>query len=570
MNIIVFDQHFASYSILKKSVSKKSIAISLLLTTLFTQSMARAEDSSDCRKLIKEATSLFARGKVIDASKLLEKGKNSCSNSAKYQLLLSTVLSRRHGFKVQAAEAARKATELDPGSKAAYLQLGVCLMALKDQEGAAGAFENLVRTDPTSYEAWSSLGQLYLTLGQAEKAKACAKKAACLEPESRSAQLNSISNLTSMGKLEEARSALIELINDDTLEPEFFILVAETARKSGAYEEAIKAADRALSSYPDSSKALRAKALSQLWLREYRDCLVTAKPLSNSADIRAFAHLKLGNLKEARSAYEIARKAENMSRLANLTGGLVSASEGKVAEAIAFLRKSLAENQMFAPGHIELARIYLSLGDSERAEEEASEVKRLPGFKASALALAGRAIIKKGQAKENLSRAREKLKEARKLEEKNPDALLGLALLDMKSGKIDQAYSFSKECLEVEPGNVDALLLSARVNAAKGNKKASTRDLKKARVLAPGAGIVSIAMAEQLLSEGKSEKAIKLLEGKIAESKEFPPLEFTLAKILDERGDRKAALVHFKNSLNKGLAGKNAREAKKAVKENVN
>lgn len=90
--------------------------------------------------------------------------------------------------------------------------------------------------------------------------------------------------------------------------------------------------------------------------------------------------------------------------------------------------------------------------------------------------------------------------------------------------------------------------------------------MKSARAAAPGDGSVIIAQAEQLIDEGDTHKAVKLLQGSLdAFSAQFPPLEYTLAKILNENGDKDSALKHFKNSLNKGLAGKNAKEARKAV-----
>ena len=548
----------------------KSLPVTILLALLLTQATPAARGESGCDQILKEATAQFARGKIIDASQTLEKGQKSCSQSSKYQLLLSTVLSRRHGFQVQAAEAARRATELDPQSRAAYLQLGVCLMALKDQEGAAGAFENLVKVDPTSYEAWSSLGQLYLAQGKGEEAKLCAKKAACLEPESRAAKLNSIKSLAKIGKFDQARGALKQLLDSDSLEPEFFILVAETAKDCGAYEEAIQAGDRVLQTYPQSQQALEAKAVSQLWLRQYKGCLETAASMKEPQEIQALAYLKLGNLKEARAAHQAIAKGSEESRLAQLGGGLIKLRDGNLSEALKKIEGSLAEDQLFAPSHMELARIYLALGDFKKAEEEASEVERLPSAKASALALLGRAIILKGQGLENLSLASKKLNEAHKLDEKNPDALIGLGLLKLKSGNVDQAKDYARQCLKVEPGNIDGLMLSARINFARGDKKAAARDLKNARAQAPGSGTVLVTMAEQLLSEGKADKAIKLLQSKVDSAGDYPPLEFTLAKILNEKGDKASAAVHFKNSLNKGLAGKNASEAKKAIKEIVN
>ncbi|MCA9815847.1 MAG: tetratricopeptide repeat protein [Cyanobacteria bacterium HKST-UBA01] len=530
---------------------------------------------SDCSAVIKEATSLFARGKVIDASRLLEENEKRCSNSAEYQLLLSTIMLRRHGksFIPRARQAAKRATELDPESKAAWLQLGICCQALEDNEGAAYAFEGLLKTDPTSYEAWSSLGQLYLALGKNKEAQICARKAACLEPESREARLKTIGSLARMGKLEEARGAVRSIIEDDSLEPEFFILVAEEAVNAGAFEEAIKAADRALATYPDDARSLKCRAISQLSLRRYKACLETTAKLRTSGKnldeafaLEAMANLKQGNAKGAALALAGGRKLNPANPRLLVVSGIINYRQGKVKEALADLKEALAENQLFPAAHLELARIYINLGDSKEALEEAMEIARNPEYKSTALAMEGKALMSRGSATEDLKSARKKLESALNKDEKNPEALLGLGELALKSSKVEDARKNAELCLKIEPGNTEAMVLLSRVKAASGDKKGAEKLMKSARAAAPGDGSVIIAQAEQLIDEGDTHKAVKLLQGSLdAFSAQFPPLEYTLAKILNENGDKDSALKHFKNSLNKGLAGKNAKEARKAV-----
>ena len=131
---------------LKSYVFRAYTGILLALTASLSVACnpSLAQEVTDCKSCIKKATILFSRGKIINASELLESWNGKCQNSAQFQLLRSTILSRRHGFKAQAAQAAKRACQLDPNSKAAHLQLGMCLMAQKDQEGAALAFQNLV------------------------------------------------------------------------------------------------------------------------------------------------------------------------------------------------------------------------------------------------------------------------------------------------------------------------------------------------------------------------------------------------------------------------------------------
>ena len=114
--------------------------------------------------------------------------------------------------------------------------------------------------------------------------------------------------------------------------------------------------------------ALEAKAVSQLWLRQYKGCLETAASMKEPQEIQALAYLKLGNLKEARAAHQAIAKGSEESRLAQLGGGLIKLRDGNLSEALKKIEGSLAEDQLFAPSHMELARIYLALGDFKKAE----------------------------------------------------------------------------------------------------------------------------------------------------------------------------------------------------------
>ena len=555
---------------------KRAVAVGLALFSLAQPLVLAGSESSDCSSCIKKATALFSKGEIIDASKLMEKHDIKCKDSFQFQLLYSIILSRRPGYKKQAAAAARNACRIDPGSATAHLQLGMCLLSLKDKEGAANAFSQLVQNDPTSYEGWSSLGLIYTELNMPREAKMCAQKAACLEPQSRDAKLKVASNLVQIGRLNEARDELTSLIMDDTLEPEFLILVAKEALRLGAYEEVIKAASKVMETYPDSQDTLKCLAQAQLWQRQYSKCLKTLDRLKSSKSDQALiqgmtacCHLHLGDMKLAQQARDLSLKADPSEPLAQLVKGILAFREGRVKEAISALRESLAQDQRFSPAHIVLSRLYMKLGDTETAFEEAQEVRRRPGYESEALALEGRVFLSSGFGTKNMTRAREKLVKALNIDEKNPDGLIGRSVVNMRAGNISEAEKLAGQVLKNEPGNVDALVMMARIMALKGDQNQSRMYMKKAEDLAPGDGDMLIARAEMLIDKGNVKKAISSLESSIATYKEFPRMQFTLAKILYEKGDRQGAVRYFKESLSGGLQGINAKEARRAIKEIV-
>lgn len=560
-----------------KALSFRSLGrqLSTLMITLgLLTGPASAQEVVDCASCIKKATSLFAQGKVIQASKLLESWSGKCGDSAKFQLLRSTILARRHGFKKEAVSAARKACQLDPESKAAHLQLGMYLMSMKDPDGAAVAFQKLVDIDPSSYEGWSALGQLYTQIGKHEQAKICSKKASCLEPESRHARLKVVTSLIKIGKLAEAKKELKRINLDDNLEPEFYIGVSRLAEKSGAYGEALEAANKVLEVYPNSTETLKTKALCQLWLRRYKKCLETTAKFKNSTKagqkahaIETICHLYLGNKKQAILANKKALQLDPNEKLALLGQGIIQFREGSVNKAIESIEESLAENNLFAPAHLALARIQLKLGNNRKALQETQSASRQPQFKAQSLGLKGRVILTESRDAKNILKAKSILSKAFRLDESNPDTLLGKAEIVMKAGNLNEAKNLSEKALAIEPGSVDALMQLAKINDLNGRSKAASKLITRAKSLAPGQGDLIICQAEILINKGSANSAVKLLKANQSKASEFPPIAFKLGKILNQSGDRKKAAKYFKNSLNKGLVGKNAIEARRQIQE---
>jgi|AGTN01.2.fsa_nt_gi Putative Zn-dependent protease, contains TPR repeats len=132
--------------------------------------------SPDCEKATAEASKAWANGENDEAIRILKEAEKNCKDSEHLYLLLSTILVRMDKRQEEAAEAARRAVEINPDYVACYLQYGLCLMACDKNREAAQNFERLVKLDPTSYEAWSSMGRIYGELGEEKEARNAKRK----------------------------------------------------------------------------------------------------------------------------------------------------------------------------------------------------------------------------------------------------------------------------------------------------------------------------------------------------------------------------------------------------------
>lgn len=95
------------------------------------------------------------------------------------------------------------------------------------------------------------LGNCMVNLAIANKKKICGAKAAYLEPKSRQAKIRMLRGIADSGSI-NALKELDKLIDDESIEPEFFPYVAKEAYELGVFDKAERACDRVLKAYPNS------------------------------------------------------------------------------------------------------------------------------------------------------------------------------------------------------------------------------------------------------------------------------------------------------------------------------
>jgi len=428
-------------------------------------------DTAECKECTKKAQVLFAQDNIKAALALLDANESKCGNSAKFNLLYSTILLRSKDGQKQAAVYAKRAQQLDPTSLVANLQAGITAMIVDNKKEAIALFKKTVALDPGSYEAWSSLGKLYGETGNSEQEKVCGAKAASLEPKSRQAKIRMLRGIADSGSTQALRKELDKLIDDESIEPEFFPYVAKEAYELGAFDKAERASDRVLAAYPNSLECKRIKILSLLWQNKYKESLAILNANKNlSPELTAVSILIAlktnGNVQSA--ILSKALDSEPDSPVILFTQGLLYTHQKQYQEATTSLRKSLKQNELFAPSHIELCRIYIKQKEYESALQEAREIGRCNGFEAVAKAMEARVNLAQSTAVEKRQKADTLAKQAFKMDENAPEVLIALARVHLSAGKISESKRLVEKALSIEPGNDDAILL---VSEIKGNDR---------------------------------------------------------------------------------------------------
>ena len=156
----------------------------------------------------------------------------------------------------------RRALELDPEMKEAYLNMAYCLSAVGRREEAAEALERALELDDRFFEAYFNLGTLYLEMGRAEEAEGPLSKAVELRPSYAKARYNLGLALYRQGRYEEAAEEFEEAVRLAPKWDEAHYNLGMSYLMGGRAEKAVEEFKTTLKLNPSHDKAR--KALSSL------------------------------------------------------------------------------------------------------------------------------------------------------------------------------------------------------------------------------------------------------------------------------------------------------------------
>lgn len=531
-----------------------------------------SKDDPGCRECVAKAASLFAQGKLADTANLLRSWRDRCPNNSQLFLMLSSVLVRVPGQQQEAMEAARTASSIAPESVPANTQYALTLMALDDSAEAARVFEKVVSLDPSSYEAWSSLSNLYAKLHEEEKSKSAANKAACLEPQAKTARLRQLRSLEKAGRISELRNAFKAMLSDNDLEPEFFIDLGKESMTMGLYEEASQALTKATSTYPNAPALLEALAQSQLWARKYAASIQTADKIlavhpkhANALAIKAIASIHVGDLPEARRLAEAASQRQSEAPLVLLAVAWSKSRDGDYAEALKSAQLALSKDSTMKQARVLLAQIYIKQGLADEALGEARELGRCKVLSAKAFGLESRVRSESSNADDRQEGSKLAVK-ASGLDKADPEALLAMAALDLADKKFDAARASANELIGEEPGNGEAYLVLAKAARGTNNLDEERKMLEKCLSVAKDDADACYMLGKAMLDVGQAKDAVTPLRAALRAKPESPVVAFALASALDKSGDGTAAVEYFKLSLASGLKGPEQTVAQDSLK----
>jgi tetratricopeptide (TPR) repeat protein len=302
----------------------------------------------------------------------------------------------------QVSELARKAMSLDDSSAKAHVLLADVYRTKGRFEQAISQAERALSLNPNDPSAYRSMGNALNSLGRSEEAVEAIKKAMYLDPHYAVYYNTDLASAyRNLGQYDDAIASLKEALarNPDWI-PAYFELTMNYAmawrvkqsQDPSMLDRALETAEKLVDM--DDSSWLGHFGLSIIYLykKQYERALAGVDKLialdPENGDSYAMRAAILFSAGRPGEAVEMVEKATqfNPARPAwylNLLGNAHSAS-GRQTEAVATHQSVFKRNPSHADAfqaHIELAMLYVDLGQEEDARTEAEEIRKLvPNF----------------------------------------------------------------------------------------------------------------------------------------------------------------------------------------------
>lgn len=373
-------------------------------------------------------------GDNASASQVLKRVAEKSPN-VRTLLALASAYEQLRQFR-EAAEAYRKALELNPDNldlKRAYAQ---SLFAADDTDKARAVFEELLEAEPNDLLALLRLSQIHRQQQDFSKAEEYAQRAARLDPSNLEVQYNEVSLLEAQGKLKEAIARLKEILASIERRPSSFgdrtnrVILLERLgllyRMAEQTQDAVAAFREMAQVDPDSAPRAAAQIM---------DALRAAKDFAAAE-------------REAKAALQ----KYPQDRLVKSLAATVAADLGRFREAEAML-KGMLDGSNDREVWISLAQVYekqKNWAEMARALDRALELSSTPDEKEAVFFMRG--AMYERQKKYDLAEA-----EFRKVLEINPKSASALNYLGYmfadRNVRLQEALELIQKAVALEPNN---------------------------------------------------------------------------------------------------------------------
>jgi len=414
----------------------------------------------------------------------------------------------------EAAEAYRKAVQLDPNSAQWQYNLSLALAKLGDKEGQKLALERSLQVDPNVAATHNDLGLLYLSDGKMSVAEREFRAALEIDPKFAEAQNNLGMVYSQQGKDSEASALFRQATESDPNYARAFVNLGLLMARQGTFAAAKEQIQRALIISPDDTDALTALGM------------VEGKANHHQESVQAFRQV-------------VSLRPESSDAHLNL--GIALADQYDLQGALREFSEAIRLAPDYAPAYYNKGRALYDLDRRQEALPYLEAACRLQPDYSSALYLLAVVLGASPRAMEVLNRLVT-------IDPNNADAhyLLGQNLL--RAGKTQEAIEHWEISVRLDPQDLSSLYNLARELAKANNPQAQMymerfQALQKTQQLSDRVQTLNNFALEAANAHNWSQAVEQLQESikTCGQCKQLPVLHRNLGLIFARKGDIQAA-----------------------------
>ena len=469
-----------------RNSAKKQAATWLLAVSALAMASACASPEEKAERYSREGTEFLEEG---DLAKAYIQYQNALKNNEEHVptlLGLAEIAERRQDFEAMFGFLQR-AVRLDPTQIDAQIRLGKLFLISSDETSALEKADKALELDPNNTDAKSLKSGILLKIGDNAGAVELAREVLAEDPKNAEAVTVVVTDLTVKGDREAALAELNKALDLNPQVAMLQLLRIHTLKTLGRDDEAHSAYAKLIDLFPNQSA----------YRRVYANELIARKDLDGAqAQLEAIVRLNPENLDAKLDVVRIVKVAKG-----------TPAAEAKLKS---YIEADPGDTQLkFA-----LADFYLGEGDREKSD---AQLEELAGSKEQDISFrAKNKIAASYLANGEQDKAKPIIDEILASDDRNTDALIKLAALQIDDEEYDQAIVNLRTALNNSPDAYDAMILMSAAFERQDNFSFAQSELAKAYDSSKRDPKITNRYARFLLRRKNVDRAEQVLEDSLS------------------------------------------------------
>jgi len=382
---------------------------------------------------------------------------------------------------------------------------------------ASVEFRKAVSLDPKFGEARGRLAETYVKLGDLGNAYREYVRAADLKPDDVELQVRAASFLLAAGQYEDAQTRIRKALAKEPTNTTAHIIYGSALAGMKNFDSALDEIEKAVVAEPSAAgyaslAQVRMNMGNQVEAEAAFKRAVAVDPNSVIARLSlANFYWAAGRTAEAERSFREAVEAKPDDALANRALATFLLGSGRASQAEPYLKAAAAKDDTpDSSQRLALADYYITFEKPDQAVEVLRAIKASTSDRVAARASTRLAYIDYLQKRSTT--AYQTLNDVLRADPGNSEALITKARLQASDHKLNDALATVTQATKVDPTNTQALFLAATIHTEMGNVEPAIKAYNEVLKLSPRSAVVKARLAQLLTVKGDADSALSFAQ----------------------------------------------------------